>query len=98
MPAGLGRGAISRSASESSLVRMGGGGRPPRGWWDEVGIAKRRPPAHGFGLDCDPAPPLPMKAGSHPPGECAVHLTLFTDYALRSLLYLTWHGDRPCTV
>jgi Rrf2 family nitric oxide-sensitive transcriptional repressor len=27
-----------------------------------------------------------------------VHLTLFTDYALRSLLYLTWHSDRPCTV
>jgi Rrf2 family nitric oxide-sensitive transcriptional repressor len=27
-----------------------------------------------------------------------VHLTLFTDYALRSLLYLTWHGDHPCTV
>jgi Rrf2 family nitric oxide-sensitive transcriptional repressor len=28
----------------------------------------------------------------------AVHLTLFTDYALRSLLYLTWHAGRPCTV
>jgi len=27
-----------------------------------------------------------------------VHLTLFTDYALRSLLYLTWHAGRPCTV
>ena len=27
-----------------------------------------------------------------------MHLTLFTDYALRSLLYLTWHADRPCTV
>jgi Rrf2 family nitric oxide-sensitive transcriptional repressor len=27
-----------------------------------------------------------------------LHLTLFTDYALRSLLYLTWHGERPCTV
>jgi Rrf2 family nitric oxide-sensitive transcriptional repressor len=27
-----------------------------------------------------------------------VHLTLFTDYALRSLLYLTWHSDRTCTV
>jgi Rrf2 family nitric oxide-sensitive transcriptional repressor len=27
-----------------------------------------------------------------------VHLTLFTDYALRSLLYLSWHQDRPCTV
>ena len=27
-----------------------------------------------------------------------MHLTLFTDYALRSLLYLSWHGDRPCTV
>jgi Rrf2 family nitric oxide-sensitive transcriptional repressor len=27
-----------------------------------------------------------------------VHLTLFTDYALRSLLYLTWHAGRNCTV
>ena len=27
-----------------------------------------------------------------------MHLTLFTDYALRSLLYLTWHADRPCTI
>ncbi len=27
-----------------------------------------------------------------------MHLTLFTDYALRSLLYLSWHADRPCTV
>jgi len=27
-----------------------------------------------------------------------VHLTLFTDYALRSLLYLTWHSGRTCTV
>jgi Rrf2 family nitric oxide-sensitive transcriptional repressor len=27
-----------------------------------------------------------------------VHLTLFTDYALRSLLYLSWHADRNCTV
>ena len=27
-----------------------------------------------------------------------MHLTLFTDYALRSLLYLTWHAGRPCTV
>lgn len=27
-----------------------------------------------------------------------MHLTLFTDYALRSLLYLHWHPDRPCTV
>lgn len=27
-----------------------------------------------------------------------MHLTLFTDYALRSLLYLTWHEGRPCTV
>jgi Rrf2 family nitric oxide-sensitive transcriptional repressor len=26
-----------------------------------------------------------------------VHLTLFTDYALRSLLYLSWHAERPCT-
>jgi Rrf2 family nitric oxide-sensitive transcriptional repressor len=25
-------------------------------------------------------------------------LTLFTDYALRSLLYLSWHDDHPCTV
>ena len=27
-----------------------------------------------------------------------MHLTLFTDYALRSLLYLTWHSGRTCTV
>jgi Rrf2 family nitric oxide-sensitive transcriptional repressor len=27
-----------------------------------------------------------------------LHLTLFTDYALRSLLYLTWNSGRPCTV
>ncbi len=27
-----------------------------------------------------------------------MHLTLFTDYALRSLLYLTWHAGRSCTV
>ncbi len=27
-----------------------------------------------------------------------MHLTLFTDYALRSLLYLSWHAGRPCTV
>ncbi len=27
-----------------------------------------------------------------------MHLTLFSDYALRSLLYLGWHRDRPCTV
>lgn len=27
-----------------------------------------------------------------------MHLTLFSDYALRSLLYLSWHADRPCTV
>ncbi|HZT80630.1 MAG TPA: Rrf2 family transcriptional regulator [Gemmataceae bacterium] len=27
-----------------------------------------------------------------------MHLTLFTDYALRSLLYLAWHPDRTCTV
>ena len=27
-----------------------------------------------------------------------MHLTLFTDYALRSLIYLSAHGDRPCTV
>ena len=27
-----------------------------------------------------------------------MHLTLFTDYALRSLLYLSWHADRKCTV
>jgi Rrf2 family nitric oxide-sensitive transcriptional repressor len=27
-----------------------------------------------------------------------VHLTLFTDYALRSLLYLAWHPGRTCTV
>jgi Rrf2 family nitric oxide-sensitive transcriptional repressor len=26
-----------------------------------------------------------------------VRLTLFTDYALRSLMYLCWHPDRPCT-
>jgi Rrf2 family nitric oxide-sensitive transcriptional repressor len=33
-----------------------------------------------------------------PRGVYDVHLTLFTDYALRSLLYLTWHDGRPCTV
>ncbi|HKI34934.1 MAG TPA: Rrf2 family transcriptional regulator [Gemmataceae bacterium] len=27
-----------------------------------------------------------------------MHLTLFTDYALRSLLYLTWHAGQTCTV
>ncbi len=27
-----------------------------------------------------------------------MQLTLFTDYALRSLLYLTWHPGRPSTV
>ncbi len=27
-----------------------------------------------------------------------MHLTLFTDYALRSLLYLTWNSGRQCTV
>jgi Rrf2 family nitric oxide-sensitive transcriptional repressor len=27
-----------------------------------------------------------------------LHLTLFTDYALRSLLYLSWNAGRPCTV
>ena len=27
-----------------------------------------------------------------------MHLTLFTDFALRSLLYLTWRADRTCTV
>ncbi len=27
-----------------------------------------------------------------------MHLTLFTDFALRSLLYLTWNRERSCTV
>ncbi len=27
-----------------------------------------------------------------------MHLTLFTDYAVRSLFYLSWHAGRPCTV